>query len=497
VAAPSLWELAARRYEPPVRRWPSPLAMATDLDPSTVRTPALNLIDSALVDVADGGSDRLMVFMAPQEGKSHAVSRRLPEWLLAVDPTLRVGIVSYGAELAESFGRTAKRDIELHPELGIEIRRDSRAAGRWDTEQGGGLYCVGLAGALTGRPLDYLIYDDVIKDRAEAESAAHRQRAWDHWDQVGRTRLSSRGKVVMTLTRWHTDDLPGRLLAREPELWRVLSIPAIAEDDDPLGRAPGEEMLSARGRPPGYFRDLQARMAAYPFRAIYQQSPTSPKGSLFPRDGWRFWNWHRWPDQIDLGGQTRDLRDCWRFITADLAASTKTSADWTVAAAWALTMDRQLVCLGRVRDRTAETGHWDLIRPLAEEWRTVDVGVESTMMGTVLVRQATRAGLQPFDLHADRDKVTRAIPAGHMVRQGQVWLPAGADWLDDAIGEAADFPAGAHDDWVDVMAYAAKLVTGWHPTQSPATPQRHVPDQGERDISDALGLNGHDTLRYI
>lgn len=498
MSAPSLWELAARRYEPPIRKWPSPLAMGAALDPSTVRTPALDLIDQALVDVADGGCDRLQVFLSPQEGKSTLVSRRFLLWLLSTDPTLRIGIVSYGAELAENFGRTAKRDIEQHPELGITLRRDSRAAGRWDTEQGGGLYCVGLAGALTGRPLDYLLYDDVIKDRADAESAAHRQRAWDHWEQVGQTRLSARGKVIITLTRWHTDDLPGRLAKNEPGMWRVLSIPAVSEGPgDPLGRPAGVEMESARRRAPGYFLDRMARMAAYAFRAIYQQSPTSPKGNLFPRDGWRFWSWHRWPDQIDLDGRNVDLRDCWRFITADLAASTKTSADWTVAAAWALTMDRQLVCLGRVRDRTAETGHWDLIRPLAEEWRTVDVGVESTMMGTTLVRQATRAGLAPFDLHADTDKVTRAIPAGHMVRQGQVWLPGSADWLDEWIGEHADFPSAAHDDQVDVMAYAAKLVHGWHPQQSPATPQHHTPDPAERDIADALGLNGHDTLRYI
>lgn len=499
MASPSLWELAARRYEPTVRRWPSPLAMGTALDPSTVRTPALDLIDAALVDVADGRDDRLQVFLSPQEGKSTLVSRRFPLWLLADDPTLRIGIVSYGAELAESFGRTAKRDIEQHPELGIQVRRDSRAAGRWDTEQGGGLYCVGLAGGLTGRPLDYLLYDDVIKDRADAESAAHRNRAWDHWEQVGQTRLSARGKVVVTLTRWHTDDLPGRLAANERGMWRVIAIPAVSEGPgDPLGRPAGVEMRSARDRRPGYFLDRQQRMAGYAFRAIYQQQPTSPKGNLFARDAWRFWNWHRWPDQVDLDGRNIDLRDCWRFITADLAASTKTSADWTVAAAWALTMDRDLICLGRVRDRQPEAGHWALIRPLAAEWRTVDVGVESTMMGTTLVRQAVRAGLQPFDLHADADKVTRAIPAGHMVKQGQVWLPSSADWLDEWVGEHADFPAAAHDDQVDVMAYAAKLAHSWHPQQSPATPRHPVADPFDTAMASVLGRrNGHDPLDDI
>jgi predicted phage terminase large subunit-like protein len=508
----SPWEYAARQFDPTPRRWPSPLAMAVDLGPATVRTPALDLIDSALVDLADGRDKRLMVFLPPQEGKSTLCSRRLPAWLLAHDPTLLIGIVSYGADLAVEFGRQVKRDIEQHPELGIQLRPDSRAAGRWNTMQGGGLYCVGLAGSLTGRPLDWLVYDDVVKDRAQAESAAHRQKAWDHWEQVGRLRLSARGRVVATFTRWHTDDLGGRLQQREPDEWRVLSIPAVAgervvnqgrvhwapDGADPLGRRPGEEMVSARGREPGYFLALSERMARYAFRSIFQQRPTGAAGNLFGA-GWRYWTWDLWPNRIDLDGSVRDLRDCFRFVTVDLAASEKTAADWTVGAAWALTMDRLLVCLGRVRDRVSETRHWDLIRPLATEWQAPDVGVESTMMGTLLVRQAVRAGLKPFDLRADKDKVTRAIPYGHMVSSGQVFLPSSADWLEEWTAEHSDFPAGAHDDQVDVGAYAAKVAHGWHPTRSPADSDhdRRSVDPVEAAMSAALGLNGHDTLAGI
>jgi predicted phage terminase large subunit-like protein len=486
----------ARRDEQ-LARWPSPLAMATAIDSTVVRTPALDVVDTALVDLAEGRVRRLMVFLPPQEGKSSLCSRRLPAWLLTHDPTLRIGIVSYGADLAEGFGRTVKRDVEQHPELGIRLRADSRAAGRWDTEQGGGLYCVGLEGGLSGRPLDYLLYDDVIKDRAQAESAAHRQKAWDHWEYVGERRLSGRGRVVVTLTRWNTDDLAGRLGEREKGRWRVVSIPALAEDGDPLGRRPGEELVSARSREPGYFLDLAERMSPYAFRALYQQRPTSAAGNLFLRDRWRYWHWTRWPDRISLDGSERDLRDCWRFLTVDLAASKRTSADWTVAAAWALTMDRDLICLSRVRDRVPEASHWALVSPLARDWNAPDVGVESTMMGTLLVRLATRAGLRPFDLHADSDKVTRATPYAHMVNQGQVWLPVAADWLDEWVGEHADFPSAAHDDQVDAGAYAAKAAHGWHPHQSPATPRHSAPDRWEAEMSAALGVNGHDVLRDI
>jgi predicted phage terminase large subunit-like protein len=315
--------------------------------------------------------------------------------------------------------------------------------------------------------------------------------------QIDRTENFIANGLVSHNTRWHKDDLAGRILDAEPQMWRVVSIPAVAEDPhDPLGRAPGEELVSARGRAPGYFTGLGRRLSAYVWRSLYQQRPTDPTGSIFMRDRWRYWTWQSWPDRLDLSGVTLDLRDTWRFITADLAASTRTSADYTVAAAWALTLNRDLVCLGRVRARSPQEGHWDLIRPLAVEWRTVDVGVESTMMGTTLVRAATRAGLSPFDLHADRDKVTRAIPYSHMQRQGQVWLPGSADWLDEWVGEHADFPTGVHDDQVDVGAYAARqAIGGWHPGGSPATPVDQRPDPFESQLSSALG--GADGLGYL
>lgn len=511
MAVLSPWEAAARHFEPRPRRWPTPGAMAVTLDSAVRQSPALDAVDRELAAAGDGHTDRLAIFMAVQEGKSQRTSRWFPLWLLAHDKTLRIGIASYEYRKAERWGKAIRQDLLQHRDrLGLELRPDSRAAGQWHTRQGGGVVCAGVGSALTGEPLDVLIIDDPVKGRKEVESPVFRQAAWDWWEGTAERRLSSRlapnGVVVLICTRWHTDDLAGRLLAQQRGLWRVLSIPAIAGQfvsrdshtpgrwepagADALGRTPGEEMPSAVGRPPGYFHALHARLTPYSFRALYQQDPTSPSGNLFRRDRWRYWSWDEWPRRIDLGGSVRDLADCFRFLTVDLAASTRTSADWTCAAAWALTMDRQLVCLGRVRERVAETGHWPLVAPLAREWDAPDVGVESSMIGTLLVRQATRAGLNVFDLHADRDKVTRAQPAAFMVNQGQVWLPEGADWLDELVSECADFPLAANDDQVDVLAYAARVAHGWHPMRSPATPAERQVDPVEHAMSAALG-NGH------
>lgn len=450
------------------RRWATPGAMAQALDPNTRQSPALDLVDRALVDVADGHTDRLMIFLPPQEGKSQRVSRRFPAWLLSQDPTLRVAVVSYQQEKAVRWGRDIKRDVETHPELDIHLRPDSRAAGRWHTEQGGGVYCVGIGGALTGEPADYLIIDDPFAGRAEAESVTYREHAWDWWENVGSTRLSARGRVCLMMTRWHEDDLAGRLQAREPGVWRVLSIPAIAEDpDDALGRQPGEELPSVT-HPPGWFHRLQQLRSAYVWRSVYQQRPTAAEGNLFKRPDFRYWQ-PASAARLLLDGQVADLRDCNRFITIDLASSTRTSADWTVAAAWAITPNGDLALLDRVRDRVGEQGHVELVAPLRQRWLAPhDVTyVESRMFGTTLVYAMGRRGLPLAELHADADKLTRALAAADLVRQHRVWWPARADWLDEWCDELAEFPNGAHDDQVDVAAYAARVALAhWLPQES-------------------------------
>jgi len=446
--------------------------MAAELEPEHHRTTkALDYIDQHLAAWADapvGRGNKLMVFVPPQEGKSQKISRRTPAWLLQHDPTLRIAIVSYADNKAERWGRQIRRDILQHPQLGIVLREDSRAAGRWETTQGGGLVAVGIAGGIVGEPVDVLIIDDPVRGRAEAESQTYREAAWDWWESNGSTRLSSRGRVVLMVTRWHEDDLAGRLLKNEPDQWNVIRIPAIAEEGDPIGRAPGEELVSVQDRLPGHFRKLEATRSPYVWLSIYQQTPTAAAGLMFRRLWFRYWRpapQGEWGGpRIDCAGRTYVLDQCNRFITVDLAASTRTSADFTVAAAWAFTLDGDLVLLDRARARVGEEQHFDLVRPLAERYDIQTTWVERGMIGTTLVREATRGGLFVLPLDVDTDKVTRAIPAADRCRAGKIWLPAGAPWLEEYLGELASFPSAAHDDQVDATSHAVRVaVTKWMP----------------------------------
>jgi predicted phage terminase large subunit-like protein len=485
-------EYAARVFEQATasneRRWSSPGEMAQAVDVATKQTAALALIDAQLVRVANGDIDKLMIFCPPQIGKSERAVRRYVEWMLDdVDPTARITVASYDKDVAVRWGRRIKQDIEETPELGITLRADSKAAGQWNTVQGGSLYCVGIRGGLSGRAVDLLIIDDPVKDRAQAESKTQRDAAWDWWENVAKVRAL---RTIVIQTRWHTDDLSGRMLANEPGEWTVVSIPAIAENtDDPLGREPGEELEPARERPPGYYSHLQKTTSPYVWSSLYQQRPTAAAGGIFKRDDWRYWEpfedqGRRW---LRLEQQQFDLADCSRFITIDLATSTRTSADFTVAAAWAITVSGDLVLLDRKRARVPELDHAAFIAPLRQRWlgRYDVTHIESRMFGTTLVYALGRAGVPVAELEADADKLTRALAAAGLVRQHRVWLPAGAPWLDEWLDEHADFPNVAHDDQVDVTAYAARVaIAHWLPMESAAEADARRPsaDPGEIDL---------------
>lgn len=468
-----------RRTAPRPRLWDSPGAMALDLDPlSTKQTAALDLIDAELVGVADDQCKRLMIFCPPQEGKSQRVSRRYPAWLLSQDPTLRIAIVSYAANKAERWGRQIRRDILAHPKLGIKLRADSRAAGRWETEEGGSLICVGIDGGITGEPVDVLLIDDPVRGRAEAESSTYRETAWDWWESNGSTRLSARGRVILMMTRWHEDDLAGRLLKNEPGKWRVVKIPAIAEANDPLGRQVGEELVSVQGRDPGHFKDLQKTRSPYVFLSVYQQRPTAAHGMIFKKIHWRYWRpapqMGMTSPRIDLGGRIVNLGDCWRIGTVDLAASKRTSADYTVISAWAITGDGHVILLDRTRARLGEEEHFASALPLVQRWSLDTLFVEAGQFGFTLVKEATAAGVPISPLEADVDKTTRAIPAANRLASGRVWLPTGAWWTDEWVREHTEFPSTEHDDQVDTFAYAVRVaITKWAPTthRMPGVPE--------------------------
>src|SRR5699024_10181866 len=265
----------------------------------------------------------------------------------------------------------------------------------------GGVYSVGIGAALTGRPVDLLVIDDPIKDRVQASSVTFRERVWDWWLEVGATRLAPGAPVVLIMTRWHEDDLAGRLMAApDGDLWRVVNIPAQAETDtDPLGRAPGEVMESARGRTATQWEAIKTRSGAQTWAALYQGHPSPAEGDLLRRD-----QWQRWTRMPDLTAAT--VVQSW-----DLAFKGATTSDYVVGQVWAK-VGADCYLLDQVRGRWGFSDTCQQIRMLSARWpQAVAKFVEDKANGPA-VMDALRSsvpGLVPVNPEGGKEARAAAI----------------------------------------------------------------------------------------
>ena len=392
-------------------------------------------------------------------------------------------------KLKQGFGRLIRNDIVGNQgggrwDCGLRIAGDQKAAQEWEVLDGGGVYAVGLGGPLTSRSADVMVIDDPIKGRKDADSDIMRDDAWDWWESTASSRFSPGTSVLIPLTRWHHDDIVGRLLTRFPGEWDVVHIPAEADpaivDPDPLGRAPGEFMRSARGRTLKQW-EQRKRDAGDEWTPLYQGAPQVAAGSLFDVSKLRYWHPSRDGTELVCGPRSWRLRgDCWVFVPVDLAESTRKSADYTVAAAWAIPTDGSLVLLDVARDRVPPQRQIDVARPLVERWAARCVYVESNMRSTQLIREAVAEGWQVDDLLADTDKVRRAAPAAKRVDAGRVWFPAEHEHLEAFRAELKQFPLGRHDDMVDNLAYATRvLFQDYVPPADSDPPAAKAPELGD------------------
>ncbi|WP_152185341.1 phage terminase large subunit [Segeticoccus rhizosphaerae] len=461
-----LWEHAARHFEPPRRRWATPGDLAAHLNPKTVQTPALDLIDQRLVDLINTPNSRLIITMPPQEGKSTRVAKDFVAWTLSMHPDWRVVGASYGQSLANRNGLAVRRVVERNPELGIAIAHDNGAAANWSIEghDDSGLFSVGIGGGVTGQKCDLLVIDDPIKSRLEADSKVYRDKVWDWWTDEASARFGAATSVVLILTRWHHDDLAGRLLAEPDSDWQVLNIPAQCEDpeSDPLGRAEGEFMISARGRTREQWEQRKKTAGSRTWASLYQGHPTPDTGNLFPADGWARYDHPLW---IERGDGARIVPEAGRDPDVELVQSwdftfkdTK-SADYVVGQVW-LRRGVDAYLLDQVRRRMGFSESCQAMLDMTARWpQAVAKLVEDKANGPAILNALrTRVGgLIPVE--PEGSKYARAAAVTPLVEARNVWLPdpvavEGTAWVTDLTDEARDFPSAKNDDTVDALSQA-------------------------------------------
>jgi len=412
------------------------------------------LLMRELESLSHGDTDRLIVLMPPGSAKSTYASVLFPAWWFTQHPRSSIIAASHTADLAEHFGRQVRNLVlEYGPRLGYELVPDKRSAARWQTSRRGVYLAAGIRGPIVGHRADLAIIDDPIKSQAEADNAGFRDHVWSWYRSDLSTRLKPGARVLLIMTRWHEDDLGGRLLAQQRDQWRVLRLPALAEAGDPLGRAPGAPLWPDWES--GAELDRKRRsIGERAWSALFQQAPKPLEGGLFKVNRLAF------VDAPPASGSGVVVR-AWDL--AETQASGANDPDWTAGVK--LLRDEAgrytVLHVSRLRGTPRDVEE-AIVAAARADGTTVTIGLpeDPGQAGRSQVSYLARA-LAGYRITASREtgaKLTRAMPVASQIEAGNVALVR-AEWTDIFLEELRDFPYGRKDDQVDALSRAFAMLT--------------------------------------
>jgi predicted phage terminase large subunit-like protein len=422
------------------------------------------LMIEKLEELAEGRCDRLMVQMPPGSAKSTYGSILFPAYFMSRHKGSQIIATAHTASLADHFGRNVRNSVIEHGAyLDLEIARESRASARFSVLDGGEYFSAGVRGPITGRRADLIIIDDPIKSWAEAESPAFRDALYDWYRAELSARLKPRGRILLIMTRWHEDDLAGRLMASEGG-WSNLKLPAVAEANDALGRLPGQ-VLWPEWQDEAAILRRRGEVGERAFAALYQQKPRPPDAALFKTENIEVLS--------ELPALARTIR-AW-----DLAASLPSpgrNPDYTVGLKLGITEDRRMIVLDLIRFQGSP----------GQVEAKIHATAKADGVGTILAlpQDPGQAGaaqiamlsksLSGYHVIATPEtgaKITRATAAAIQVELGNLYILA-APWNENFLSEVQAFPDSKKDDQVDALSRAVNTMLM---TNTQATRRFNVP----------------------
>ncbi len=428
-------------------------------------------IADALERVERGECRRLMIFAPPRHTKSELASRRFPAWYIGRNPTKQIITATYASDFAEDFGREVRgiiQDETYKALFDTRLAADSTAKGRWHTEEGGIYVAVGAGGPITGRGAHLALIDDPLKNRQDAESEKLRDTLWHWYTSTLRTRLMPGGAIVIICTRWHEDDLAGRLLAAQSEggeQWEVVSFPALRVED-------GEEKaLWPEWYPLSELHSIQGTIGPRDWLSLYQQTPTSEQGTFFKREWIRYYT--QVPDSMTI------------YMSGDFAV-TEGDGDYTELAVWGVDTMGNIYALD-----------WWHSQASADVWTTALLDRVKRWSPHYFIGETgpIRRAVEPFLRksmeerrtyvacewlpHGQANKEANARSFQAMCSVGKVYFPqsmvrisAAQDaeglWAERVIDQLLRFPSGKHDDAVDTCSLLGRFID--HTWNAPRLP---------------------------
>ena len=395
--------------------------------------------------IANGKIKRLIINMPPRHTKSEFASYLLPSWMVGRNPKLKIIQATHTGELAIRFGRKAKHLIDSEEYSKIfdtTLQEDSKAAGRWETAQGGEYFAAGVGGAITGRGADLLIIDDPHSEQ-DAMSPSSMENAYEWYTSGPRQRLQPGGSIVLVMTRWSTRDLTGLLLANQKEVkadqWEVVEFPALMEDGSPMW--------------PEYWQkdELEKAKATLPvqkWNAQWMQAPTSEEGAIIKREWWRTWKSDKIPPLTHV------------IQSYDTAFMKSETADYSAITTWGIFFPSEdkgahLLLLDSVKGRYEFP---ELRRRALQQfkyWEPETVLVEAKASGLPLTYELRKMDIPVVNFTPSRgnDKHVRVNSVAPLFEAGMIWAPD-QKFSEEVIEECAAFPHGDYDDLLDSMTQA-------------------------------------------
>lgn len=435
--------------------------------------------------VERGEEPRLMLFLPPRTGKSLIASNYFPSWALGHHPDWEIIAASYAVTLPIGFSRRIRTRLRdrmyqaIFPKTALDP--ESQGIEQWNTTKNGGFNAVGVGGGLTGKGCRILILDDLLKDAEEADSETIREKVWDWVGSTAWTRLAPGGGVILIMTRWNDADPAGKFLDQDKELreagvdpaelenWEVVSYPAIAENDEYLTpdhrivdqpaedrtliRRKGAALHPERFSLPSLLKKKRTLQPRH-WSALYQQNPVPEEGIIFQKDYLRS---YIPPFDFSDGSYVH-------LLAGDLAISKSTSANYTVLGVGAMDSNGDIYLREVLRDRMDT---FEIVENLVVLWKRYGcylAGIEQgpiwQAVWPVLDRYMRKEQvIITFDeeLKPITDKILRARPLQGLMQQGRVRFPEGQGWVTSCVRELLRFPGGANDDFVDMLAWMARM----------------------------------------
>lgn len=405
----------------------------------------LDLIERALHRINNGSLKRLIVTMPPQHGKSNLISVFFPLWMLGNNPDKRIILASYGYGLAKLFVRKVKNYFKgeagnlFNLSLDVEKENEITIKGR-----NGFYFGTGFGGAITGNSADILIVDDPLKNEEEANSATQREKIWDFYTSTLHTRVQDSGAIIIIMTRWHHDDLVGRLLENNVENFEIINLPALALENDLIGREL-DEPLWDKLFSKETLENKKKQFGTYKFSALYQQQPIANEYTIFSPQWWKYFDDNQ---NFDMVAQ------CW-----DTAFKTTEKNDYSVCMTagfnkngiYILDVFRKKMIFPDLEKKVVDKYY---------EYKPNYVLIEDAGSGQSLIQTLSDLKREfniPIKPVKAENKEIRAHGVSSLVEQGKVYLKKDAHWINDFLNELAQFPQGTFDDQVDVFTMLLKF----------------------------------------